>query len=139
MNPVFNRSSFVGLLVLTAFLVVSFVGPMQAMSMPVDQSGQMTGCMFSGTAICTMTPLEHLAAWQSMFSATISNATSIFLLLLLLALVLFVHIVWRLPFKDQLDWLAVRQRLYSRRSLAFAYTNPLQEAFSRGILNPKVY
>ena len=138
MNLVFKQSTFVGLL-LTTFLIVTLLGPMHAMKMPVDQNGHMTGCMFSGTAICTMTPLEHFAAWQAMFSATLANSTSTFLLLLLLALVLLVRIVGTLPFKEPANRQAVRQRLYARHTLAFAYANSLQEAFSQGILNPKVY
>ena len=102
--------------------------------------GTMQNCPFMGVAaLCQMNPLEHLVAWQSMFSAIATNAANVFLLLLLLTLILLMRIVGRLPFKEHLDRLAVRERQYTRHSLAFAHANPLQEALSQGILNPKVY
>ena len=126
------------LVLVIAVLAIGIWGAVSTGTMMHD--GNMQNCPYVGVAtLCNMTTLEHFAAWQAMFSAIPANAVSVFLLLTLLAFVLSVHNVERLPFKEQLNLLAVRQRLYTRHSLAFAYASPLQEAFSRGILNPKVF
>ncbi|MDE1925332.1 MAG: hypothetical protein KGH79_04120 [Patescibacteria group bacterium] len=123
---------------LTAFIVVSLFGVAQGIGMQTDSHGKMTGCMFSGTAICTMTPFEHLAAWQSMFTAIVSSQSVNMLALLLLAATVFAaFMATQLLFDAALDLLEARQRLYARRAFAAAHLNPLQELFSQGILNPK--
>ena len=104
------------------------------------QDGTMQNCPFMGvTALCNMNLLEHLTAWQSMFNAIPASIASVFLLLSLLALVFLAYGRVRELFYESIDSLAVLVQLYARRSLAFAYANSLQQAFSDGILNPKVY
>lgn len=108
-------------------------------TMPMDSGGHMTGCPFMGaTAVCNMTPLEHMAAWQSMFTSTPAQAANV-LTLLLLAATLVASFFSRLFPRIDADLLGNKQRLYQKRSFAFAYATPLQEAFSQGILNSKAY
>ncbi len=71
--------------VLAAFIIVSLYGAASSIGMQKNAQGKMTGCMFTGTAICTMTPFEHLAEWQSMFSATAPQSVNTLALLLLVA------------------------------------------------------
>ena len=123
---------------LVALLTVGVWGAVSSGMMMQD--GTMQNCPFMGvTALCDMGALEHLTAWQSMFAALPTNAASALLLLILLALVLLVRVVGRLPFKVEINWQAIRQKLYAKHLLASSYAHPLQEAFSQGILNPKVY
>lgn len=74
-------------------------------------------------ALCQMNPIEHSAAWQSMFVAA-----SVFIVVIFLRVFSSVH----------------------RTFLAYAYSvrpfikvvdvrDPLQQALSDGILNPKIY
>ncbi len=134
---VFPRYVFV--LLLAAFITVNLFGAASGMGMQTNAQGKMTGCMFSGTAICTMTPFEHLAAWQNMFTAAASQTDSTLLLLLLTALTFLGFATARRLFDDRLDLLESHQKLYVKRLVAHSYINPLQEAFSQGILNPKLY
>lgn len=120
---------------LLAFLLFGSAGAMHfGMGM---QDGQMPGCPFSGEgAICTMNPLEHIAAWQNAFTTTVQNERDLTLLLIGLAL-LFTVGFWRKLFtkKD----LRTLQRWHSVLREEFNIFDPLQEAFSNGILNPKVF
>ncbi len=123
-----------------AFVIVNLYGATYGLGMQKDAQGKMSGCMFSGTTICTMTAFEHLAAWQSAFTATVSHQALSLLALLLLAVTLFAaYMAMRMLFNAVLALLEAHQKLYARRAFAISHVNPLQELFSQGILNPKTY
>lgn len=121
---------------LLAFLLFGSAGAMHfGMNMGAD--GKMAPCPFSGEgAICTMNPLEHIAAWQSAFTTTVQNERDIAFLLIALTL-LFTVGFWRELFTKR-D-LRSLQRWHSVLREEFNIFDPLQEAFSNGILNPKVF
>lgn len=121
---------------LLAFLLFGTAGAMHfGMNMGVD--GKMAPCPFSGEgSICTMNPLEHIAAWQNAFTTTVQNERDVALLLLGLTL-LFTVGFWRELFTKR-D-LRSLQRWHSVLREEFSIPDPLQEAFSNGILNPKVF
>lgn len=128
------------LLILATFVLAVFLGPTNSIGMQMNANGQMSGCMFTGTGICSMTPLEHAATWEAMFTAVPAQTASVLLLLLLiLAVVSVLTRTLRPVFDFSLDRISVRQRLYAKQSRARAYINPIQEALSQGILNPKTY
>ncbi len=119
----------IGVFFLTASFGVFFVG------MNVQMDGEMSHCPFMMDAICTMTPLGHITAVQGVFQTLPRENDFVIFLVLIMAFVVAISSFQKLLGPPQL----------SRASLAFAnvdYTplrHSLQEAFSRGILNPKIY
>jgi hypothetical protein len=131
--------SYVKILVAAALLTFLLFGTAGAMhfGMNMGVDGKMAPCPFSGEgSICTMNPLEHIAAWQSAFTTTVQNERDIALLLLGLVL-LFTVGFWRELFAKR--GLRTLQRLRFNLRQQFEILDPLQEAFSNGILNPKVF
>ena len=125
---------------LITFLSLGFFG-MSHSNMTMGPDGQMTmsNCpLMSGQAVvCNMDPLGHIAAWQSMFTTTLQQNGSDLIMLLLAALAL--TLVWTK---------LLRPKLEQEPELAFSviaqrekYLPPplLQELFSNGILNPKLF
>lgn len=124
-----------------AIFILLFFGVMFGglfhMGMGMDMTGNMTECPFmsKGESLCSMDAFEHLGAWQSVFTATLSNS----ILLLLLGTAMTVvsvapHLLRKLLYADPpLLTVATRERLYS-----FFY-RPFQELFARGILHPKLF
>lgn len=103
---------------------------MGSMDMP------MPGCPFTTgfSVVCSMNPIEHIEAWQHMFTAI--PGTLAFVLLLSALLVLVSKILdtfFRLPCLSTLSQIQPRQTQY------FFIRNYLQEFFSRGILHPKLF
>ncbi|MBY0539209.1 hypothetical protein K2P56_02090 [Patescibacteria group bacterium] len=122
-----------------AFLILGFFG-VQHLSVTMGPDGDMTmsPCLFmtSKTVVCNMTPLQHIAAWQSMFT-TMSQQDGLALILLLLAMFALVLI------RTKARWPKPRRTLVPIFCVARRenYLPPtlLQELFSNGILNRKVF
>ncbi len=122
--------------ILTFFLFGIFV--VMNFGMDTGMNGVMSRCPFAdGMSVCNMSPFEHIAAWQSMFTSLPRQQQYIGSLLLLL-LVSFLVVTWIRniypPSKNLL-----RQFLYTRHKEYTPRGSFLQEAFSNGILNPKIY
>lgn len=84
-----------------------------------------------------MNPLEHIAAWQSMFTTTLQqHGTALFAVLLAaLALTLtWARFLSPRPERDVQSAYAIAPR--AKENLP---PPPLQELFSNGILNPKLF
>lgn len=101
--------------------------------------GQMSDCPFmpGHTSVCKMSPMEHMQAWQSMFTTLIEKDA---LYILYTLLVLFALLGLKYFAKSSLYNLP-RLELptdlgYLKQLLLF---DPLREAFSKGILNPKTF
>lgn len=124
--------SFVASLLLLALLgaLLSFTHP----AMPKDMDGTMSGCTSMGVMICPMDPLEHLAAWQGAFVATISGSIMGTLLLVLVFVVAY-------SVRDTSQNVTQVQR-FARITIpiprAFS-RDPLARAFARGILHSKAF
>ncbi len=122
---------------LMAFLFLGIFGMSHStMGMGPDGSMAMTNCPFmTGQAVvCNMNPLEHIAAWQSMFTSTLAQNGSMFILLFLAALALvWTRSLWPPPEKA----LGSTFRILHREE--HLPPSLLQELFSSGILNPKVF
>lgn len=104
------------------------------MGMDMQMDGSMSPCPFSvGTSVCTMTPLAHLAASQSFFTTLVTYG-DVLTLLALLAFAIYASAVFWKPHAPPLvfAYARIRRREFMPRS-------HLQEAFSNGILNPKVF
>ena len=106
----------------------------------MDMNGAMVNCPFAGhsMSICKMNPMEHIQEWQSMFTILPAKDTLSSLLSVLLALLVLLGLRFFKKFSlyDQ-PWPEVYiNPFYLRRSHIF---NSLKEAFSNGILNPKIF
>ncbi len=86
-------------------------------------------------SICKMNPMEHIQEWQSMFT-TLPAKDILTLLSLLLALFALLKLrqVFSVPKIPKVD--SYINLFYIRRP---PISNFLQEAFSSGILNPKIF
>lgn len=121
------KPTFVYSLIALLFLITAGFGFMVPMTM--DGHHHEPGCPFmpGEQSICMMTPLDHIAAWQSTFTTLVPDAVK--LVLLALCFVAILPQLFRPP--DKL-----------RRSLITVFTLDLppplyQQLFSQGILNPK--
>ena len=118
-----------------AFLFITTLG-MGSAGM-TNSKGQMSGCpLASSPTLCHMSPLEHAFILQNVFTAIPLN--SIFLVLLSILL------TFSFSFLVPLIWWSVRflSEQISRPPPGrgkYVPRHTLQEAFSRGILNPKLY
>ena len=124
---------------LVAFLMIGFFGfSHSSMAMGEDGNMTMSNCPFmSGqAAVCNMDPLEHIAAWQSMFTSIPSQTGSTLILMLLAALAL--AFLWTHLWRPPIDCTYTPSRFFVRRDY-IPPVSPLQELFSSGILNPKLF
>ena len=126
---------------LVAFLSIALFGISQTvMGMEKRSDGTMSGCMFNGQAqICTMTFSEHVAHWQAMFTTTTPQKALVFALLVLLAVVFVAVAILKRNLFLLFSYYATRWRLYIKHNPELSLLNPLKEAFSSGILHPKIF
>lgn len=98
----------------------------------------MPGCPFMNDGqpvLCTMSPLEHIEAWQDMFVAIPNVEIALLLSLILLSAFAFYRLPQKWPsFSIQLFQISPT---YSPR--AIRVNSYITEAFSNGILNPKLF
>ncbi len=134
----FNVPKIVIIAVAILTFYVLFFGFFQ-FDMGMDKNGKMVNCPFSNhsMSICKMNPLEHLQEWQSMFITLPAKdalllLSTLFGLLALLALKFFS----KYSLHNRLQLESYINLFYLKRTLVF---NPIQESFSRGILNPKTF
>lgn len=122
------------------FFLTSYFG-VATMDMRMSHDGTMaSGCPFMPdmATLCQMQPLEHIAAWQSAFEATPNLHTALAVLLLLLSCVFTAVSLCPRPIPQlRKVLLHTSAHTYYRRQIPIAH--PLQEAFSNGILHPKLF
>ncbi len=139
----FNKNQRLGTtlfsLGLIALLFMSVVGlPHLGMSTSMEADGNMTmtDCYMPGmTTLCNMSPLEHIASWQAMFTSITTKSFTLSLFLLVLAAV--VGFIWIKQVHSPPRELRSSTLLLGRGYIPSA--TPLQELFSSGILNPKLF
>lgn len=121
--------------VVVGYLFASFIG-VSHIGMGQEMNGQTVRCPFMpGIAICNMTPMQHIAAAQSVFNSLVQLDFSTFVLLLL-AFLIAATISRRWPAqRPRVIPLPVFVKAQTYASPRFA----LQEAYARGILNPKLF
>lgn len=135
MNIIFKKINPVFLaLVLMPFLWMALFGLSQ---MSADMNGGMMNCPFSdhSMSICKMNPLEHIEEWQSMFTTLPAKDIISIISLLLVVIALTTLSFWGRFSIPDIRYL--HTRLFSKKK--FHIPNPLEEAFSQGILNPKLF
>jgi flagellar biosynthesis protein FlhB len=121
------------ILVITVFWVLLF-GLFQ-MDMSMNTMNGQANCPFAShsMSICQMNPLEHISEWQSMFTMLpVQNLLSfLFALFALFVISKFTH--WN-------KLLKLNFHLHQNNRVLYAQVfNPLKEAYSKGILNPKLF
>lgn len=135
MNIIFKKINPVFLaLVLMPFLWMALFGLSQ---MSMGMNGETANCPFSdhSMSICKMNPLEHIEEWQSMFTAIPAKDIVSFFFLLLVVIALTTLSFWSRFSIPDIRYL-YKRLLYKKK---FHIPNPLEEAFSQGILNPKLF
>src|SRR3989344_381758 len=133
-----NLPKYVLVVVFFAFVFFSSVGIFSP-DMAMISDGQMSSkCPFMPgmASLCQMNPLEHIAAWQSMFAA-IPNQSDILTVLFLLALALGATLLVRANWSMAPPKILVSQPSFTYYKRYIPIMSPLQEAFSDGILHPK--
>lgn len=122
-----------------AFITLSVFGLGHMSGMEANKDGNMEGCIFTGkTMLCKMGIVEHISLWQGMFTAMPQKGVTLLALLILLVAVIFVTKNILAPPRLSNGEVLTR-RLYLKEHLDLPLFNPLKEAFSQGILNPKIY
>ena len=122
-------------LILVVFWMLLFGISMTSMDM--NTMDGKANCPFGGhaMAICQMNPMEHIQEWQSMF--TMLPAQNMLLILFALFAFLLIrklHSKFSIP--EPPLALPINRSAYSQ---SFQIFDPLKEAFSSGILNPKIF
>lgn len=134
-------SNVITLFVLFSFFFIVGFGLSHSLGMEMRTDGTMGGCMFDGRAqICPMAFTEHISNWQSMFSVILQK--SFFFVQILVLISTFIVAVSAL----RRNLLFLLFSYFSERWKFSIKNNPnlplfdfIREAFSRGILNPKIY
>ncbi|MDO8572604.1 MAG: hypothetical protein Q7S11_02410 [bacterium] len=103
----------------------------------MNNLGQDMGCLYMDIAsLCTMNPFQHIAVWQNVFVASFPK--EIFsLIAFTLLIVLFAFTSW--SFRRSSKTALFVTRVWQFISRVFVVRSPLQEAFSNGILHPKIF
>lgn len=127
-------------LAVLAILLIGVSGvPLLGMDMTMGENGTMTmsDCYIPGmTAICNMTAIEHIASWQGTFVSIVQGYSSTLLLLSLFVAVAFAVVWARQQYPPSRSLATYRYRVREAHSLI---PKQLQELFSQGILNPKLF
>ena len=133
-----NTLNFLLISGIISFFVVGVLD--MGIQMQTRTDGTMTPCLFNGKAeVCTMTFAQHLTQWQSMFTATASQKALASVFLILLAVAFVAVAIFKRNLFSLFSYHTTRWKLYIRHNPHLSLFNPLQEAFSQGILNPKSY
>ena len=118
---------------LVGFLLIGAVGV--AYSGMMTGHGDMVGCPLMGNnaAVCNMSPLERLSAWQNLFAAIPAQNTASILLLLLAVFFAFQlrRFLWLLHPSPQ--------RVYVRTKPEVLLYDPLRRFIARGLMHPKIF
>lgn len=123
-------------LTILVFVLVAFLGAGQV-GMVRDATGQMTGCPVMGVvAFCEMSPLAHMAKWQSLFSALPEREAAALLAVALFGLSM-IFLLWQVRSARALS--TVPSFGLRSKAAPVPIQSALQEAFSNGILNPKIF
>ena len=132
-----TKSLFVLIVILALSWVVLF-GVSFGMEMRSD--GIMEHCLFSDAAvICPMSIFEHLNAWNNMFATNLPKARGIYLTLIILFLSLALAVTVLRRKLNELPKSSIYQKLYLKQKPYLLYFEYLKEAFSQGIIKPKIY
>lgn len=132
-----KSTSFLIVLGIFSVLAACLFSASSDFSMEMDRHGNMDGCVFTGkTTLCNMSVTEHISRWQNLFTAIPQKTLD---LLLAISFALVALLVSNKIIRSPDEYQSPQQRLYVKQFAALGIVTPLQFAFSRGILHPKIY
>lgn len=128
----FSRfKNVIKLLVVLAILAVPLFG-ISCFGLGMDMGSPTANCPFGGhlMSVCEMNPMDHIQERQSIFT-TLPAKDTLALLSLLFAMIGLLKLwqIFSVPKISKADFYIHRPPIF----------NSLQEAFSKGILNPKIF
>lgn len=128
-----NSIKFIVIICTTWILIFGFF---QLESGMLNINKSETNCPFSAhsEAMCQMNPMEHFQEWQNAFTVLpTKNIVSMFLFILTFIL------IGRFAFSNR--FLVQKSSFLFLINIinSFRIFNPLKDAFSNGILNPKIF
>lgn len=137
-----NGAVILVILVILSFIVVAVFGLGHMSGMTANENGNMTGCIFTGKImLCKMSVVEHISLWQSTFTAIPQESLILLVLLVLSIAVIFAakNILVSPRLSPNAALIKELYELYLREHPDLLLFNSLKEAFSQGVLNPKIY
>ena len=142
MNPILKNNKVLKIIIagaIISFLWINIFGLVYYMN-EMRVGAKNSNCLFSGqTKECTMNFSEHVNIWHEMFTILPQNIfgfTSTLILFIILALT---FIFWRNYFYIFSQRIYYRYKLYLKQHPQINLFNYLEEVFSSGILNKKIY
>lgn len=133
-----NIYSIVLACLVSSFLLLNFSGLLHFETM-MQSGDNMPHCPFApGEALCTMDIFGHINAWRGVFVSLPKSVGSPDLLILAIILATVIGL-WRNFLFKFFEYSATQWKFYIKQHPQIRLFNSLQEAFSRGILNPKIY
>ncbi len=127
------------ILVFLTFSIFGLIASMNSMRMDSNGLGTMNDCFFGLQGhVCNMTLAQHISIWQGISAMSLQNVVSLDLLMLGIMAILLVATLGRNLFFESRK-LTLQYHLYTKQNLHILPLNYLQEAFSQGILNSKIY
>jgi len=143
MNFIFankNLAKIVLILTTISFVWLGTFGLLNHMTgMKSDNQMNMGSCLFNGQEeICNMDFSEHISVWQSMVTSLPQNFGLLDILLLAIVLVVIIPFIHD-PLSRLSEKIRFRYKLYIRQHPQISLFNFIQEIFSQGILNPKLF
>lgn len=134
-------SKILFILTTISFLWLGTFGLFNHMSeMKSDNQMNMGSCLFNGQEeeICKMDFSEHLSVWQSIVTSLPQNFGLLNILLLTVVLVVMIPFIHD-PLYGLSEKIKFRYKFYIRQNPQISLFNFIQEIFSQGILNPKLF
>lgn len=109
------------------------------LGMSMDPSNPVVNCPFSShsMSICKMNPLEHIQEWQSMFTTLPTKDVLSFFFIILTSVILSRIKLWnKFSMPEPLLFFSC---VHSSFANSLKILQPLKLAYSKGILNSKVF
>jgi len=129
-----TRSLVFGSLAFFVIAAAALLVPWHLADMEMGGGGDMTGCPFMTMAtLCKMSVADHISQWQFIFYGFHRNSFFLFFYVLAALIILVWHDV--IPI-DQSNF---RKKVYCAKNIEYKLFDYVKEAFSRGLLNPKLY
>jgi len=107
---------------------------------PMAMGAAVSDCPFMpGTSICNMAIFGHINSWQAMFALLPAKQNSLLSLLSLILSFIAAALSFVWFYRAHFNENHILARFFSRCAKKYIPSTFLEEAFARGILNPKLF